>query len=333
MINFIYANQGLTESRNNFFGENYEENTQALQILAKFNAFSFEGGKYQVDKIDLGNSLEDNLTDMFDSNTLLLCDLYNILQALDLIGYSYSGLNTTIQNYLNSCSNVEGGFSPINTSNSRDLTSTFYAYQIYHLLGIEFPNKTIQESWILNCSSIDGGYAGNSTLPSTLLTTYYAVFLISELDNVNALANKSKTLDYLNSLFVTDKYDSIKYGGYLPSQLAVFPLLSSTYYAITAINLIESSNLHRDPTVSWILDRQNYQDGGFSDKYSENNQELSSITATFYAFKSLMLFDSLSLLNQDVFMVEFNYFILTIVLIAVGVLIIIAYMIWRRRRI
>ena len=337
MINYIYANQGLIEDSEDFFGDNYEENTQALQILDYYNAFSIEGPfgvEHQVDKVDLSNYLEDNLYDMFDSNTLLLYDLYNILQAFDLIGYAIdSALNLTIQKYLNSSSHVGGGFSPINTSISRDLASTFYAYQIYNLIGVDFPNKTVQENWILSCFKLDGGYAGNSTLTSTLLTTYYAVALISQLDNVDALVSKSKTLEYLNSFFINDTYDQIGYGGYLPSTIATFPLLSSTHFAATAINYIQSSDLHEKATVSWILDRQNFQDGGFSDKYSENNQELSSITTTFYAFNSLLLFNSLSSLDQDIFMVEFNYLILTIVLVAIGILVVIAYVIWRRRRI
>jgi hypothetical protein len=332
MINFIYANQGS----NDFFGDNYEENTQALQILYYYKAFSIEGPlgvEHQVDKVDLSNNLVDNLTDMFDSKTLHIYDLYNILQALDLLGYTIdSALSVRVQKYLNSSSHVDGGFSAINTSISRDLTSTFYAYQIYNLLGVEFPNKTIHENWILSCFRLDGGYAGNSSLTSTLLTTYYAVVLISELDNVDALVSKSKTLEYLNSFFINDTYDSIGYGGYLPMKVAVFPLLSSTYFAATAINYTQPSDLHKKATVSWILDRQNFRDGGFSDKYSENNQDLSSITTTFYAFSSLMLFKSLSSLDQDVFMVEFNYLILTIVLVAIGILIIIAYVIWRRRR-
>ena len=337
MINFIYANQGLVEGSDDFFGDNYEQNTQALEILDNYNAFSIEGPlgvEHQVDKVDLAYYLEDNLNDMFDSDTLLLYDLYNILQAFHLIGYNIdSTLNLTIQKYLNSSSHVGGGFSPTNTSLSRDLASTFYAYQIYSLLKVDFPNKTIHENWILSCFKFDGGYAGNSSLTSTLLTTYYAVVLISELDNVDALISKSKTLEYLNSFFINDTYDPIGYGGYLPMTLATFPLLSSTYFAATAINLIQPSDLHKKATVSWVLDRQNFRDGGFSDKYSENNQELSSITTTSYAFNILMLFNSLSSLDQDVFMVEFNYLILTIVLVAIGILIIIAYIVWRRRRV
>ena len=339
MINFIYANQGVIEDSDDFFGDTYAENSQALQILDYYNAFKIQGAlgvEHQVDKTDLSTYLEDNLNDMFDSNTLLLYDLYNILESFNLLGYTIdSALSTKVQKYLNSSSHVGGGFKPINTSSSRDMVSTFYAYQIYDLLGIEFPNKTIHENWILSCAKIDGGYAGNSTLTSTLLTTYYAVSLISELDNVDALVFKSKTLNYLNSFFINDTYDQIGYGGYLPTNLAVFPLLSSTYFAATAINYIESSDLHKDATVSWVLDRQNFQDGGFSDKYSENNQELSSITTTFYAFSTLApkLFNSLTLLDEDVFMVEFNYIILIIVLVGIGVLIGIAYVIWRRRKV
>jgi hypothetical protein len=242
-------------------------------------------------------------------------------------------LGERIEEYLNSTSHNNGGFSSINTSDTRDLTSTYYAYKIYGLLGAEFPNSTIHESWILDCFNLDGGFGGNSTLPSTILTTYYAVILIAELDDIDSLNAKSMTLDYLTSYFINDEYDPLKYGGYLPATQSTYPLLSSTFLCTTAIDYINPARLNKTATANWVIDRQNYQDGGFNDIFSLDNQELSSIPASYYAFKTLTLFGLESLLNQHDFMVEFDFFVLIIVFSVFGVLVVVAYLIWRKRKI
>ncbi|TFG11546.1 MAG: hypothetical protein EU535_07130 [Promethearchaeota archaeon] len=337
LIDYIYSNQGVSEDSGELFGLSYEDTAQSLEILKYYNAFTIEGilgVENKVDKVELSDYLEEELVDIFDSKTVLLYDVYNILKSLNLIDSSIgTALSVRIERYLNSSSHNSGGFSPINTSNTRDLTSTFYAYKIYDLLGAEFPNSTIHKNWIFDCYNFDGGFGGNSTLPSTILTTYYAIVLISELDDLDSLNTKSITLDYLSSFYMDNEYDSLKYGGYLPATQSTYPLLSSTFLCTTAIDYINSARLNRTATVNWVIDRQNFQDGGFSDIFSLNNQESSSIPGSYYAFKTLELFDAQSSLNQNDFMVEFDFFVLLIVFSVFGALVILAYVIWRKRKI
>lgn len=337
LIDYIYSNQGISEDSGELFGETYEETAQALEILKYYNSLTIEGifgVEHEVDKVVLSDYLEDQLVDMFNTKTVMLYDVYNILYSLNLIDSTISTtLSERIEEYLNSSSHNSGGFSSTNTSDTRDLTSTFYAYKIYDLLGAEFPNNTIHESWILDCYNFDGGFGGNSTLPSTILTTYYGVVLIAELDDINELPTKSITLDYFTAFYMSDENDLLKYGGYIPETQASYPLLSSTYLCTTGIDYINPAKLNRTVTANWVIYHQNFQDGGFSDMFSLNNQELSSIPASYYAFKTLTLFGLESLLNQHDFMVEFDFFILLIVFSVFGVLVIAAYLIWRKRKI
>ena len=337
LIDYIYSNQGVSEDNGELFGLTYEDTAQALEILKYYNAFSIEGVlgvEHKVDKVELSDYLEEQLVHMFDSKTILIYDVYYILQSLNLIDSSIgTALSERIERYLNSSSHNSGGFSSLNTSDTRDLSSTFYAYKIYDLLGAEFPNSTIHENWILDCYNNDGGFGGNSTLPSTILTTYYAIVLIAELDDLDSLITKSITVDYLTSFYMDNEYDSIKYGGYRPATQSTYPLISSTFLCTSVIDYINPARLNRTETVNWVIDRQNFQDGGFSDIFTLNNQELSSIPASYYAFKTLILFDAQSSLNINDFMVEFDFFVLLIVFSVCGALVILVYVIWRKRKV
>ncbi|MFX0059778.1 MAG: prenyltransferase/squalene oxidase repeat-containing protein, partial [Candidatus Heimdallarchaeota archaeon] len=199
-------------------------------------------------------------------------------------------------------------------------------------IEVDFPNETIHKNWILQCNNTDGGYGGNSSLSSTILTTYYAVDLINAIGDLNDLDDKIATLNYLKSFYFNDSFDINNYGGYLPDISAENSLLSSTYFCVKAINLIDSSQ-KTDASILWVLNHQNFQDGGFSDHSVTGEPELSSILTSYYAFDILLTFDAINLLNSEVFMVEFNYFVLIIVLSFIGVFILIVFFIWRRRRI
>jgi len=334
LVDFIYSEQVGDES----FGNSYQETAQALEILDYFDAFTVEGffgAENKVDVPTLADNLDDKLTEMFDDETVNLYDLYGILKSLTYLNYKIdSGLSLDIYNYINTSGLVSGGFAPTNTSKAVNVVSTFYAYQIYNLLEVDMPNKSIHTNWLLSCENTDGGYGSNSSLSSTLLTTYQVVILINGLTgSVNNLANKTATLEYLTSFYMSDTSDINNYGGYLPDITALIVLLSSSFICLDSIGLIDSTELHQDPTSNLVLSRQNFLDGGFSDKITGNYQELSSITTSYYAFKILLSFDSLDLLNEEIFMVEFNYIILIVVLLAIGILVVVAYWIWRKRKI
>lgn len=332
LVDFLYSEQVGDEG----FGDSYQETAQALEILDYFDAFTVEGLFGIENKVDvptLRDFLEDELVQMFDDETINLYDVYSILKSLTYLNYVIdSGLSLNIYNYINTSSLVSGGFAPSNTSKAVNVVSTFYAFQIYVLLGVDMPNQTIHKDWLLSCNNTDGGYGSNSTLSSSLLTTYQVVMLINGLTgSVDNLANKTATLEYLTSFYISDTADTTNYGGYLPDITALNVLLSSSFTCLDSIELIDSTELHQDPTLKLVLSRQNFLDGGFSDKTT--GTYFSSVTTSYYAFKILVSFESLHLLNEEIFMVEFNFIVLIVVLSVIVILIFGVYWIWRKRRI
>ena len=334
LIDFIYSKQVGDEG----FGDSYQETAQALEILDYFDLFTVEGlfgVENKVDVPSLRDYLDDRLVEMFDDKNVNLYDLYSILKSLTYLNYLIdSELSLDIYAYINASGHVSGGFAPTNTSTAVNVVSTFYAYRIYDLLGVDMPNQTIHTNWLLSCNNLDGGYGGNSTLSSTLLTTSQVVILINGLTgSVDNLVNKTATLEYLTSFYINNVADINNYGGYLPDITATSALLSSSFICSNSTGLIDLTELHQDPTINFVLSRQNFRDGGFSDKIPGVYQELSSITASYYAFQILISFNSLHLLNEEIFMVEFNYIWLIVVLSAIGIFVFVAYWIWRKRKI
>jgi len=336
LTDFIFSNQIDDEG----FVDTEENTAYSLEIINYFDLFIVKGlfnTEIKVDVDSVKENIENEIADMFANQTVNIYKLYYLLKSLDILDYyikdSDPDLHNRIYTYLNQTVQNGGGFGTSNTSTSANLISTYYIYNIYSLLDELIVNKTIHKNWVLLCNNTDGGYGGNSTLSSTLLTTYYAVFLIRELGVIGDLDNQTATLNYLNSFYVSDSADLVNYGGYLPDIAAENALLSSTFYCINAISFIDSSQLDNATTTNWVLTRQNFQDGGFIDYVDSLGQDFSSIPASYYAFQILLSFDAIHLLNENVFMVEFDFFVLLITLIVIGVIIGVLVFIWRKRRI
>jgi hypothetical protein len=325
-----------TQNDNEQFGSSYQETAYSLEIINYYNAYEVSGlfgTEVKVNKLDFQDNLEDAIETKFDEGNIKIFDLYYLIKSLDILGASLdSTLKTKISNYVNQTEQILGGHSSSNSTSTPDMTSTYFAYEIKTYLN-EAVNLTSMKSWILSCNNSDGGYGGNSTLVSTQITTYLAVYLIDQLGDLNDLVNRTATLNYFKSFYVSDSNDLTNYGGYLPSILSENTLFSSTFYCVSGIKLLDDTQLSKAATVNWVLNHQNFQDGGFSNLYGGTVQGLSSISASYYAFRLLMDFNSLGSLNEDIFMVEFNFIILIIVLVVVVVLIALIFYIWRKRRI
>jgi len=336
LTDFIFSNQIDDEG----FGETEEDTAFSLEIIDYFDLYIVQGlfnTEIKVDVTSFQENIENQLADMFANQTVSIYKLYYLLKALDILDYTLKDsdpdLHNKIYTYLNQTEQNGGGFGVSNTSTSANIISTYYVYNIYSMINEIIVNKTIHKNWILLCNNTDGGYGGNSTLPSTLLTTYYAVFLIRELGVIGDLDNQITTLNYLKSFYVSDSADLANYGGYLPDTSADNALLSSTFYCIKTISFIDSSQLDNGTTSNWVVTRQNFQDGGFIDYIDSLGHDKSSIPASYYAFQILLSLDDIPLLNENVFMVEFNFLVLLITLISIGVIIGVLFLIWRKRRI
>ena len=334
LADFLFQNQIGNEK----FGNSYKDTSYALEIIDYYDLYEIQGlfgPETKVDKSTFIENLETKVQEMFDDGEIDLYDLYYLLSSLNFLNELEtldSGYRDKIHEYINQTEQISGGYAITNTSTSANLVSTYIVYNIYTLLDEPIFNQTTHLNWILTCNNTDGGYGGNQTLPSKILTTYCAVYLVSKLTTVDDLDNKTATLNYIFSFYCDDPLDLDNYGGFLPDLIAYNALLSSTYYCIESIELIDDSTLNPTATIDWILDRQNFQDGGFVDDPSEHEEGLSSIPATYHAFKILHNLNALDNLNQDVFMVEFNYIILIIVLSVIGIIAVIIVIIWRKRK-
>ncbi|MHA1987085.1 MAG: prenyltransferase/squalene oxidase repeat-containing protein [Promethearchaeota archaeon] len=304
----------------------FEATAYALEILSNL-------GRSAQETTSLQTNLEAEINNMFNG-IVNLYDLYYLLKSLFIIDRDYSidgSLKNRIYQYLNDTEQVGGGFSFLNATISPSLSSTYFVVQIHSLLAPSqtLQNMTLHKDWVLSNSNVDGGY-GNTT--STLLSTYYAVALLDYFEE--DLANKSKTLSYLTSFYVSNPSDEDNIGGYKPALTSKTSLLSSTYYCVMTISLINNSFLNAGSTRNWVLSRQYFQDGGFSDITEGSDQPSSSVVGSFFAFKTIYAFNpSLDRLDVEIWMVEFNYWILIILMASIGIIVVIGIVIWRRRRI
>ncbi|MHA2036039.1 MAG: prenyltransferase/squalene oxidase repeat-containing protein [Promethearchaeota archaeon] len=332
LTDYIYSNeiegQGFENGISTIDEVSIEATAYALDILKSL-------GRSAHDIEDLQTKLEDDINFMFNNDAVNLYNLYFLLKSLFTIHTEYSvedSLKNRIFQYLNDTEQIGGGFSFLNISMTPTLSSTFFVVQIHSMLAPAkvIQNVTLHKDWILLNNNTDGGY-GNST--STVITTYYAVSLLDTLTSVNDLVNKNQTLSYLQSFYVGNPSDINKVGGFLPDLNSNSPILSSTFYCVMAISAIDGTLLNNDQTANWILSRQYFQDGGFIDITEGNTQQSSSVIGSYFAAKTLATLDLLGKLAVDVWMVEFNYLILILIVGSIGILAVIGIVIWRRRRI
>jgi hypothetical protein len=336
LIGFIYENQNSDGS----FGVASQDTAYAIEIIDHFNAYVSDVLIGQTKSIDIPtfkSFLISQIQTMFDVEEIDLYDLYYYLDALNrmetLDDSLDSNLHNTIYRYLNETNQNGGGFSLTNTSTTANMVSTFFVYNIYAIIGEQVVNQTIHKNWVLSCNNTDGGYGGDQSLSSTIVTTYFATSLVDRFGDINDLVNKTKTLEYFESFYIDDPNNIGNYGGYLPDFLADNTLLSSTFYCVKGIELIDVSKLNGVITSDWVLNRQNFLDGGFGDWVEGNDQRTSSVSTSFYAFKLLETFSSLDALNEDIFSVELSFLSLIIVPSIIGVIILLVYLYIRRRRI
>lgn len=330
LTSFIYSNEFGSEgfANANNVSVSIEATAYALDILEFF-------GRNPHEPDLLEGNLNDELENMFDTNDVDLYDLYFLLKSLKILDYNITTeYFNKVYKYINDTEQLSGGFSYSNSSTSASISSTYYVTQIYLLLEKPVENITLHKNWVLSCNNSDGGYGGNQSLSSTLMDTYFTTLILDEIvGNVSDLVDINMTLTYLKYLYVDNTADINNFGGYLPHEVAVLALLSSTYFCVKAISLIDPDELNSDTTVRWILDRQNFQDGGFGDNTEGYEQKESSIISTYYAFETLNVLGRLSTLSAEFGMVEFNYWILIIIFVSIGLILGIIVYIYRKRRI
>jgi len=349
ITDFLYEceieDEGFSSSVENDDDMSEEATAYALEILDQFEILQkkdlFGTVENEINTTDLPEELEDRAKSEAASGDPDIYKLYFLLKSLEILednneDYEVSSsVKGGIRTFVDSLLQNGGGYAPSKTSDSATMASTYFALKIYDLLDKDYANKSITKNWVRSCQNSDGGYGGSIDSSSTILNTYYAIFSMDEIEDVDDLSNQDSTIDYLQSFLEDNENDAVNYGGYYPDDDAENTMISSTFYCIMGISLIDDGELEdEEETLEWILNRQNFKDGGFKDIDDGSEQKYSSVVNSYYALEIINLLDADSVsLNEEIFMVEFNYWILVGLLVAIGVVAVAIIIIRRKRRI
>ncbi|MFO8017970.1 MAG: prenyltransferase/squalene oxidase repeat-containing protein [Promethearchaeia archaeon] len=316
----------------------YKATGYALEMLDFFELYEepqlFGDAKINVNVSVFQTNLKNELTD-FVKTMHSVYDLYYLLRANELVNSSISSsVRNDIELYISNMEQQDGGFGPTNTSTSANLISTSYSIKILDVLDMDIDNADKHKDFILSCINSNGGFGGNTSLDSTVANTYYALNALQILGDLDEISDAENTIEYLNGYYVDNQADEVNYGGFLPGDESEFCLLSSTFFAIESIKLLDENELPNESTTEWVLNKQNFKDGGFFNYNGLDDQETSAVTNTYYAFHILKTYDEdLLYLDENVWMVEFNWVVLIIILVGIGAVIGFGVWYWQQRRI
>ena len=341
------GNQGFSNTLSSE-SASYEATVAALEILDYYNLFEVpcwfgEHGKwwgalhYHVNRSSLGSNMESVLKDLIDNKNENLYTIYQILKVLAILDESISTtLETSIESYITTLEYSDGGFSSLGNTTNPNIVATYHSLMVLTFINKNITNLETHLNWTKKCLNSDGGFGGTIELSSTLTDTYYAISILSEFGDLSDLS-PAKTIEYVRSLGSYADTNPLNLGGFFPDSTAQYPLISSTLHAIETLFLLDETSLtsqEKSATINWILNRQNINDGGFVDLSEGVETKSSSIMTSWKAFRTLGYLDqNLLKLEQDIWMVEFNYWILVILLASIGVAVSFIIFIYRRRKI
>lgn len=337
LINRNLKDKGFSDSIKENSSISSEATAYALEILDYYDLYEYQEWfeiKANVNVSIMDGKLINKLEAKLAETPINLYDIYYLCAALDYLNTTISSnLEEEIKEFLDSIRKVDGGFAPNNQTEYANVVASYYAVMIHKLIDYSIPNENIHLNWVKDCQKSDGGYGGNKSFSSTIFNTYCAVQAIIELGDQKDLDNEDDTIKYLMDFYVDDEGDQENYGGFLPDSDAKITLLSSTYYCIRTLKLLGENDFETDVISAWVVDHQNYQDGGFSDHTDGEQQKISSVTCTYYAFQILKDVDGLDALEEEIWTVEFNWWILVILLSALGIAVALLILLYKRRKI
>ncbi|HME50816.1 MAG TPA: prenyltransferase/squalene oxidase repeat-containing protein [Candidatus Lokiarchaeia archaeon] len=262
---------------------------------------------------------------------LQIAEYFDIATMLDR-----NDLNNN-ENFTKLSQNANGGFGA-NPSLSANATifSTYFALKILNFTGnltgqysVINENKVYQ--FLQSCGNGTDLFSGSPNSATSIMATAFATMIYYEfLSNFTNLFTGPRTLAIVSYI----KNNVGQYGGFIDPSIDNVATLSTTYYAVKTLSLLNIGIPNDDNNLTnWIMNHQNNNDGGFIE--GDPSQTSSSILATYYAAYALNLVDS-SAMNQDTptTLTQIAGTVFAIVLIIVIVaLIVIVYYVRKRNRI
>ncbi|MHA1718724.1 MAG: prenyltransferase/squalene oxidase repeat-containing protein [Promethearchaeota archaeon] len=301
---FCISNQtesGSFKDYNNGTTDTISEFTSLANI---FILYQIDSTLEKIDKTKAGFWFIDKLND-FSSTTTKEKNIPNAYYALEGSIYLNVTANNTanvneavteMNNHYNTSSHgYNGGNAPFPT-----ISDTYFAMEFLYLADTISPNESFSTinsteiaTFILSCwddevnafSASPGGVANP-------IDSYFAIQTLLRLDKLDLFNQKEELSNYIENFYCDDPAFESHYGGY--SYIADSPLSSSlmmTYYCVSLQNTLNSSKLHNETTLNWILSRQSAFDFGFGDVSSVSGSEFSSAKLSYFAVRSILIFD------------------------------------------
>ena len=203
---------------------------------------------------------------------------------------------TVMINFYNETSyGYNGPNSPIST-----LSDTYFAIEFLYLANtlsssanFSLINSTEIASFVLSCwNSEDNAFAGSPEGDANPIDSYFAIQTLVRLEKLNLFNYKEELSDFIDNFYSDDPIFESHYGGYSHTQNS--PSSSSlmmTYYSVSLQNTLNSSKLHNETTLNWLLSRQSPYDFGFNDVSSVSGVAYSSAKLSYFAVRSILIFE------------------------------------------
>jgi prenyltransferase beta subunit len=247
----------------------------------------------------------------------MISTLYAV-ESLKILGYIPKN---NISEWINQCYNADLGFS-ITPNSSSSILGTYSALKALDLLNVSIDLYNSSD-WIVtlqNNESLENYGAFSSDGSSyQLISTLYALETLNLTNDINRI-NKTAVISWIISCQNMNKNDPKNYGSYKSNSLSSDFSVINCYSAINSLRILNVSQINLTSyTNDWILACQNLNTGGFS---TSKDGKSSSIASSYYAVSALKFIDGLSFVNSIVAGIPFNFSILWILLIILGVAVI-----------
>ncbi len=281
-----------------------ESITEFTSLANLFILYEIDPTLEKIDKPTAGFWFIDRLND-FSSTTSTEKNIPNAYYALEGSIYLNVTANETATVgeaiteldllYNETSHGYQGGNAPKPT-----LSDTYFAIKFLQLASTLSTsanassfNSTEIANFVISCwNSEDHAFAGSSGGEANPIDSYFAIQTLINLEELDLFNYKEELSDFIDEYYCNDPVFESHYGGYSHSQNS--PTSSSlmmTYYCVSIQSNLNSSKLHNETTLNWLLSRQSPYDFGFNDVSSVSGIEYSSAKLSYYAVRSILIFD------------------------------------------
>lgn len=204
-------------------------------------------------------------------------------------------LSTWIKNKQVSNTNASdfGAFRDADDTFGTIYTTLFAIQLLTNINKIDEINKTNLINWLNACYNEDGSFSVKPSSESSLSTTYAGIIILSKINEIDAVVNKTRTINWILKLQITNTTNS-DYGSFAMYPNATKGSVVATFMALEALNILGAKNMVNLTNIkNWI--KSIYSNNGY---FFENKESMSinehNIYTTYYGIKILKMLESIT---------------------------------------